>query len=188
MSKKLKVIVPRGIQGSGKSYFSKELAEANPKTVVRISMDDIRNMSGQYWVPSRESYIGALKESAASLALREGYNIVLDNMNLSERELSWIESEFSGCEIIFAEFFLPLDICISRDASREKPIGAGILKKTWERSKDSLSKTYWKNPITQEKCFSRTPLTGDWIRMTILEVSQEFTPLEQYQNAKTITL
>ena len=52
-----KLILTIGIQGSGKSYWSKKWAEEDPENRVRLNYDDIRNMLGKYWVPNRENIV-----------------------------------------------------------------------------------------------------------------------------------
>ena len=52
-----KIILCRGIQGSGKSTYSKKWAEEEPEKRLRYNNDDVRNMLGKYWVPSRESVV-----------------------------------------------------------------------------------------------------------------------------------
>lgn len=71
-----KLIICRGIQGSGKSTWAKQWCHEDPEHRVRFNNDDIRNMLGDYWVPSREKIVTVLANS-----MEKGYNIVVDNMN-----------------------------------------------------------------------------------------------------------
>ena len=43
-----KIILCRGIQGSGKSTWAKQWALEDPEHRVRFNNDDIRNMLGKY--------------------------------------------------------------------------------------------------------------------------------------------
>ena len=43
-----KVLVLRGLQGSGKSTFAKQWVNEDPEHRVRFNRDDIRNMLGKY--------------------------------------------------------------------------------------------------------------------------------------------
>lgn len=49
------LIICRGIQGSGKSTWAKQWCHEDPEHRVRFNNDDVRNMLGDYWVPSREN-------------------------------------------------------------------------------------------------------------------------------------
>ena len=57
-----KIILCRGIQGSGKTTFAKQWVLEDPEHRVRFNNDDIRNMLGKYWVPSREELVLDLKK------------------------------------------------------------------------------------------------------------------------------
>ena len=74
-----KVIICRGIPASGKSYFAKNWVNEDSVNRVRINMDDIRNMLGPYWVPTREKLVGIIKDNAILEAVRQNYDIVIDN-------------------------------------------------------------------------------------------------------------
>lgn len=138
---KRKLILCRGIQASGKSTWAKAWVKEDPEHRVRFNNDDIRNMLGEYWVPSREGMVTELKRSFACEATRKGYDIVVDNMNLNPKEVGWWEDVISVAnsitkfeyELEFKDFWTPVDECIRRDAMREQPMGAKVIKDTWRR-------------------------------------------------------
>lgn len=146
-----KIILTRGIQGSGKTTFAKQWAEENPTERVRFNNDDIRNMLGKYWVPSRENMVSDLKRTFLYSAMTYGYDIIIDNMNLNPKEVGFYENIIkhhntaetpSGdtlkyqYQIEFKDFKTPLEVCIERDSKRENPIGAGIITSTYNKYKD----------------------------------------------------
>ena len=142
MNKKL--ILTRGIQGSGKSTWARQWVEEDPENRVRINNDDIRNMLGKYWVTSRENLVSSIKNNMAEEAINRGYDIVVDNMNLNPREVKLWEKvvELNNedpdgykYEIEFKDFFIPLEECIRRDAMRPNPIGEKVIRETWKRYK-----------------------------------------------------
>ena len=153
-----KLILCRGIQGSGKTTWAKQWVLEDPEHRVRFNNDDIRNMLGKYWVTSREGLVRALRDTCVHRAMDEGYDIVVDNMNLSNHEYvayrdivaSHNKYETDSCKhytIEYKDFFTPLEICIERDSKRENPIlgrtKAGIsvaLRKV--RPDASLCETY----------------------------------------------
>lgn len=57
-----KIILCRGIQGSGKTTWAKQWVLEDPEHRVRFNNDDIRNMLGKYWVPSREHPVSDIKK------------------------------------------------------------------------------------------------------------------------------
>ena len=141
---KKKLILTRGIQGSGKSTWARQWVEEDPENRVRINNDDIRNMLGKYWVTSRENLVSSIKKNMAEEAINRGYNIVVDNMNLNPKEvLFWkdmvkmanMDPDGYQYEIEFKDFFIPLEECIRRDAMRPNSIGEKVIRETWKRYK-----------------------------------------------------
>ena len=148
MNKKL--ILTRGIQGSGKSTWARQWVEEDPENRVRINNDDIRNMLGKYWVTSRENLVSSIKKNMAEEAINRGYDIVVDNMNLNPKEiLFWkdmvkmanMDPDGYQYEIEFKDFFIPLEECIRRDAARPNPIGEKVIRETWKRYKHFIQTT-----------------------------------------------
>lgn len=143
MNKK-KLILCRGIQGSGKTTWARQWVEEDPENRVRINNDDIRNMLGKYWVTSRENLVSSIKKNMAEEAINRGYDIVVDNMNLNPKEvLFWkdmvkmanMDPDGYKYEIEFKDFFISLEECIRRDAMRSNPIGEKVIRETWKRYK-----------------------------------------------------
>ena len=85
-----KIILCRGIQGSGKTTWAKQWVLEDPEHRVRFNNDDIRNMLGKYWVPSREGLIKDLRNLFLWESMSYGFDVVIDNMNLNPKELSTI--------------------------------------------------------------------------------------------------
>ena len=147
---KNKLILTRGIQGSGKTTWARQWVEEDPENRVRINNDDIRNMLGKYWVLSRESLVSNIKEDLVKNAMNRGYDIVVDNMNLNPKEiLFWkrIVNENNKdvdsykYEIEYKDFFISLEECIRRDAMRSNPIGEKVIRETWKRYKHFIQTT-----------------------------------------------
>ena len=144
-----KIILCRGIQGSGKTTWAKQWVLEDSEHRVRFSNDDIRNMLGKYWVPSREGLIKDLKGLFLWKAMSYGFDIVIDNMNLNPKELKYYEralNEWNDVfdvvrpkyELEFKYFNNPLEVCIDRDSKRESPIGAEIITDTFNKYKDII--------------------------------------------------
>lgn len=151
-----KIILTRGIQGSGKSTWARQWVEEDPENRVRINNDDIRNMLGKYWVTSRENLVSSIKEKIAEEAMSRGYDIVVDNMNLNPKEiLFWkrmirdanMNPDGYQYEIEFKDFFIPLEECIRRDAMRPNPIGEKVIRETWKRYKHFIQTTEVENYV-----------------------------------------
>lgn len=148
-----KIILCRGIQGSGKTTWAKQWALEDPEHRVRFNNDDIRNMLGKYWVPSREDLVKSLRRAFLLNSMSYGFDIVIDNMNLNPKELEyynrvldgWNNPKWAMPDIVrpkysleFKDFFIPLQKCIERDSKRPNPIGEEVIRKTYEKYKDIL--------------------------------------------------
>ena len=149
-----KIILCRGIQGSGKTTFAKQWVLEDPEHRVRFSNDDIRNMLGKYWVPSREVLVDSLKRRFLWSSMSYGFDIVIDNMNLNPKELEYYNKVLDiwnnpeeivisdvfrpKYDLEFKDFFIPLQDCIERDSKRPNPIGEEVIRKTYEKYKDIL--------------------------------------------------
>jgi predicted kinase len=150
MEETRKLIICRGIQGSGKTTWAKQWCHEDPEHRVRFNNDDIRNTLGDYWIPSREKLVKALYEEFLSYSMAHGYDIVIDNMNLNLRTTSAIVEEVNLFNRIaqgkyewkyvveFKDFWTPVEECIRRDASRPNPIGEKVIKDTWKRYRNFI--------------------------------------------------
>lgn len=145
-----KLILTRGIPGSGKSTWAKAWVAEDPEHRIRLNWDDMRNMMGPYWVPSREPINKHMLWAGLNMAAycTRPYDIVIDNMNLNPKDWKqyeeWVitynqsmNSEETNTQYVieFKDFFIPLEECIRRDAMRPNPIGEKTIKDIWRRYK-----------------------------------------------------
>lgn len=144
-----KIIILQGLPASGKSTWAKAWVKEDPEHRVRFNRDDIRNMLGTYWVPSREPLINAIYNEFLNSAMCNGYDIVVDNMNLNKDAVKEIEEEVSNFntwiglsesdlryEVEYKKFLtVPLQTCIDRDSKRENPIGENVIRSIFNKYK-----------------------------------------------------
>ena len=144
-----KIIVLQGLPASGKSTWAKAWVKEDPEHRVRFNRDDIRNMLGTYWVPSREPLINAVYSGFMEGAMVQGYDIVIDNMNLNKETIEEIKQEVADFnewislsesdiryEIEYKSFLeVPLQVCIDRDARRDNPIGEATIRRIFNKYK-----------------------------------------------------
>lgn len=135
-----KIILCRGIQGSGKTTWAKQWVLEDPEHRVRFNNDDIRNMLGKYWVPSREPIVTTMKDSFISGAAILRMDVVIDNMNLNSKELDYWKdiARMFNYDLEIKNFFTPLQECIERDSKRPNPIGEEVIRRTYEKYKNIL--------------------------------------------------
>lgn len=147
-----KIILTRGIQGSGKSTWAKKWVEEDPEHRVRWNNDDFRKMMGPYWVPKRENLVSVGMSDFIYNSMVLGYDIVIDNMNLNPKHWDSIRDLLNNLKndafikiskrfytLEFKDFFdVSLEECIERDSKRENPIGEKVITETYNRYKDLI--------------------------------------------------
>lgn len=140
-----KIILCRGIQGSGKTAWAKQWVLEDPEHRVRFNNDDIRNMLGKYRVTSREHLVSDIRKDFMVSAMEFGYDIVVDDMNFNPKEIEYYENlvdstlGYMNCySLEYKDFFIPLEVCIERDSKRENPVGEEVIRKTYERYKSII--------------------------------------------------
>ena len=144
-----KIILTRGIPASGKSTWAKQEVLKDPEHSIRINRDDLRNMSGKYWVPTREHYIEACKGIILISAMNFQFDtIIIEEMNLNPKEsrnlkgeIAMINDTFKGGKdkyVVEIKDFtnVPLDVCLERDSKRENPIGEDIIKSIFNKYRE----------------------------------------------------
>ena len=137
------IIILQGIPGSGKTTYANKWVDESPEDRVRINRDDIRRMSGKYWVPSREEYITDIEDFILSTAMSHGYDIIIDNMNLNhtvtDKIKETVDEYNANYNITYSLGYIfldtPLEECISRDAARDNPIGEETIKSIYSKYK-----------------------------------------------------
>ena len=144
-----RIILTRGIPASSKSTWAKQEVLKDPEHSIRISRDDLRNMSGKYWVPAREKYIKACKDTILINAINFKFDtIIIDEMNLNPKECDYLKGIVSMMNDTFKDnndkyiieikdfTNVPLDICLERDSKRENPIGENVIRGIFNKYKE----------------------------------------------------
>ena len=82
------IIILRGLPGSGKSRYARQLAQSFPEIFVRVSRYDIRIMlgiEGGLGTPDQEAIVTAIEKAQAQAALDQDKTPIIDAMNLNNR-------------------------------------------------------------------------------------------------------
>lgn len=147
---KQKVLFLKGIPGSGKSTYARELVAKGWK---RVNRDDIRNMvdSGQ-WSKKNEKLVKTIRNEIIAEALDAGHNVVVDDTNIEGTNIeditAYVETTFPSLNIEFdTKFFdTPVGECIRRDSLRPTPVGKKVIRRMYEKVKDEYFPTIEFNP------------------------------------------
>ena len=136
-----RIILTRGIPASGKSTWAKQEVLKDPEHFIRINRDDLRNMSGKYWVPAREKYILSCRNLLLNTAIYMNFNtIIIDDMNLNPKDFEYVSAVVDKANEIIKDIKnqykieikdftnVPLNVCIERDSKRENPLGEKVIR------------------------------------------------------------
>jgi predicted kinase len=168
----LKIILTRGLPASGKSTWAKKWVAEAENYRVRINFDDIRNMMGPYnhdfWShKGKKKILMDMFRSFVNNAMLYSFDIVIDNMNLSDSAVNQVKELVStfnrNCgdthyDIEFKDFLdIPVEECIERDSLRSNPIGEKAIKQIYRTHKDKIIR------INTEKKYNRLKQYEDTI-------------------------
>ncbi len=142
-----KVIILKGLPGSGKSYWAKKEVADHPGMYKRVNKDDLRAMlDSSHHTKANEKFVLEMRDWVILRALQEGKHVIVDDTNFNpihEETIRKIATIFTGTEFngktIDAQvevklFDTPLDVCIARDAQRgDKMVGKGVIMDMWRK-------------------------------------------------------
>jgi predicted kinase len=125
--------ITRGLPGSGKTTW----ARAQPHA-VRVDRDDLRQMlhGGELSVGWAEQQVTAVQHAAVRALLASGANVICDDTNLRARYVRALAEVAAQCgaEVVIKDFTdVPLDVCLDRDAVRERPVGEKVIRRMHDR-------------------------------------------------------
>lgn len=137
------LIIFRGPPASGKTFAAKQYVLDNPEDCVRVSRDDIRQMFGKYWVPSREDLVSDIETNSIRVALINGYDVIIDATNLNPKTMDkWhkLASDLNVC-IQEREFLISYEEAVRRDKGRELEVGEKVILDFFRKYYPNMLKT-----------------------------------------------
>lgn len=117
------VYILRGLPGCGKSTFARELLRKESKRWKRINRDDLRNMMDDgTFDHTREEFVRSVQDQLILKALRDGYDVIVDNTHLvpqTLRKLHRLLASVGDVKVIEKCFNVSIAECKKRNALRE---------------------------------------------------------------------
>src|SRR5260221_14224371 len=120
-----KVVLTRGVAGSGKSTWAKQQVREHPEQYVRINKDSIRYMLfGGVYNHDKEQLVVRIRDEIILLALQNGYDVIVDGPNIADRHEQHIRTLVDGLADVHIQDFshVSLYVCIKRDEQRPTPL------------------------------------------------------------------
>ena len=129
---KTKLLMLKGLPGSGKTTFAFDWVNQSPKR-SRVSRDDLRSsLFGEMGLldPAKEAVITKIIEQQARSLLMRGYDVVVDATNMANRYArNWANIAHSvGAEFDVIMFPVPIEECVYNDQNRDKRVGRNVIE------------------------------------------------------------
>jgi len=133
-----KIILTKGLPGSGKTFWAKEFQKENPN-FKRINKDELRSMlDNGKWSKDNEKFVLYVRDVMIQLALNDGYDVIIDDTNLHHKHEQQIreilKSVLDGAQVTIQDFtHVPLKECIANDLKRLNSVGKDVIMKMYNQ-------------------------------------------------------
>ena len=131
-----KIILTKGLPGSGKTVWSKEYQAKNPNT-VRVNKDELRAMlHDSIWSHGREDFILKVRNFIVEETLKNGHDVIVDDTNLHSKHKNemWKIAAANNANVEEKSFLdVPIEECIKRDLKRINSVGEKVIKKMYSQ-------------------------------------------------------
>jgi predicted kinase len=126
-----------GLPGSGKSTWARQQQALDPN-LWRVNRDDLRAMTKAVWpygkpeAADHEDLLTAVQLTTVRVLLDSGVDVVVDDTHLvAETVQVWSRlAARAGAHFAIQAFtHVGLEECIARDAARDKPVGAEVIRR-----------------------------------------------------------
>lgn len=124
------------LPGSGKTTYALEEVAKNPYWIIRVNKDDLRAMLTN-WAYSQctEKFVLEIRDNIITEALMNGTHVIVDDTNLNPIHILKFKEiaktlAYKKVQVVIKDFRdVPIEVCIARDAARNKPVGEKVIRK-----------------------------------------------------------
>lgn len=136
------VLILKGLPGSGKSTYAKQLVTDKPNVWKRINKDDMRAMfDNGHFSKGNEKFVLRMRDLFIHQALLDGKSVVSDDTNLHARHetrIRQVVDEYckeTGHEVKVEVKLIdtPLEECIKRDLKRMASVGEKVIREAYNK-------------------------------------------------------
>jgi len=132
----MKLIITRGLPGSGKSTWADEQVMADKSgNTIRVNRDSLRTMLNCDRHSRRaEKLVASARDALIRASLSAGRDVIIDDTNLvpsTVDRIKLIADEFHA-EFVVKDFTdVPLATCIERDLKRPRSVGSKVIMRMY---------------------------------------------------------
>jgi predicted kinase len=117
------IYVTKGLPGSGKSTWAKELLKKEPDRWKRVNRDDLRGMldDGRF-SKDNEEYVRTVQDIVIRNVIAEGYDVIVDNTHLvptTLKKIHFLAESIGDVKVIEKGFNVSVEECLARNSKRE---------------------------------------------------------------------
>ena len=164
-----KMIIMRGVPGSGKSTRAREYVDR--EDYVRVNKDDLRQMlNNGLWSRANEKFIHDTSMKLVTMALMAKKNVVVDNTHVTAAQvkpLHKLAEQIGGIEVHEVWVRTSIEECLRRNALREKS----------ERVPDDVI-----HRMARDAGIAKSGYVNCHDTVKVYPAYQSYEPLEQDQN------
>lgn len=136
-----RLIIVRGISGSGKSTWARNYRDTN-KDVVVVNRDSIRALlfGSEEAYGVNERLVTNVQDVVIDGALSHNYTVVVDNTNIVWDFVLNLQT-IGLAHGVQAELFVlrtPLSVALGRNAGRERKVPEHVIRNQWEKLQETI--------------------------------------------------
>lgn len=163
---KQKILMLKGLPASGKSTHAKELVASEPNRWKRVNRDSLRLMFAEEFNDKNEKFILRVRDAIITQALEDGYDVIIDDLNVSKKHYARLSSLFGKkADIEIDDSFLevPLDELLKRNSEREEKVPDKVIRDLYEQHVEGVDKNtrVLKNAVEQKNYIPYNPNLED---------------------------
>lgn len=132
----IKVILTKGLPGSGKSTWAKQVIDENFNSYKRINKDELRLMldNGKH-SNDAEKFVLQVRDAIMLAAINDGKHVIIDDTNLASKHEKHIRELVKGiAEVEIKDFTdVAIEICIKQDLKRMASVGESVIRKNFDQ-------------------------------------------------------
>lgn len=129
----MKIIMLKGLPGSGKSTWANQYITNHPEA-IRVNKDELRRMlRGPKWSKALEPGVLVTRDNIISWALANGRDVIVDDTNFAPKHEKRLRELACNMEADFEIKFIdtPLKDCIKNDLHRLNSVGEKVIRRMY---------------------------------------------------------